>query len=404
MPETTKSPDKIQIRTCAIIPTYNNAGTVESVISETNKYLPDIIVINDGSTDETKNILQSLITSNSKIIIINFNKNTGKGSALRAGFEKASELGFTHAITLDADGQHFAEDIPAFLEKIAQEPETLWIGDRVLRARETGEPARSAAGRRFGSFWYKFITGIDIRDTQCGFRAYPLEDVRDLVCKGERFEYEQEILVKAAWNGVAVKPVPVHLLYLEPSRRVSHFRPVRDFLRIFRVNSKAALTKIFLPFLIVDMPGATWRQKIVALFKYELRAHTTPKRAAFSLTLGVFIGILPIYFFQVASLLLLSFFMKINRPLAFLGVSVSSAPFLPVLIPLAVATGRLVVPASWTAAFSHLSYSHLIKWGVDWFFGSIILAFVFAGICWAISYPFFLRLKKPAVQKKNGGD
>jgi uncharacterized protein (DUF2062 family) len=193
-----------------------------------------------------------------------------------------------------------------------------------------------------------------------------------------------------------VKPVPVHLLYLEPSRRVSHFRPVRDFLRIFKVNSKAVLIKILVPFLIVDMPGATWRQKIVALFKYELRAHTTPKRAAFSLTLGVFIGILPIYFFQVASLLLLSFFMKINRPLAFLGVSVSSAPFLPVLIPLAVATGRLVTPASWTAAFSHFHYSHLLKWGVDWFFGSIILAFVFAGICWAISYPFFLRLKKPA--------
>jgi uncharacterized protein (DUF2062 family) len=179
---------------------------------------------------------------------------------------------------------------------------------------------------------------------------------------------------------------------------------VRDFLRIFRVNSKAVLIKIFLPFLIVDMPGATWRQKIVALFNYELHAHTTPKRAAFSLTLGVFIGILPIYFFQVASLLLLSFFMKINRPLAFLGVSVSSAPFLPVLIPLAVATGRLVVPGSWTAAFSHLRYSFLIKGGVDWFFGSIILAFVFAGICWAASYPFFLRLKKPAAQKKNISD
>jgi hypothetical protein len=80
-------------------------------------------------------------------------------------------------------------------------------------------------------------------------------------------------------------------------------------------------------------------------------------------------------------------------------VSVSSAPFLPVLIPLAVATGKLVVPASWTAAFLPFHYSYLVKWGVDWFFGSIILAFVFAGVCWAVSYPLFLRLKKPAGQK-----
>jgi glycosyltransferase involved in cell wall biosynthesis len=404
MPEPIKSPDKIEIRICAIIPTYNNAGTIASVISDTNKYLQDIIAVNDGSTDNTKNILQSLITSNSKIIIINFDKNTGKGSALRAGFEKALEFGFTHAISLDADGQHFAEDIPAFLEKIAQDPEALWIGDRILRAQETGEPARSAAGRRFGSFWYKFITGIDIRDTQCGFRAYPLASVRPLKCTGERYEFEQEVLVKAAWSGMTVKPVQVHLFYAPKGRAVSHFRPVRDFLRIFKVNSKAVLIKILAPFLIVDMPGATWRQKFVALFKHELQRNTSPRQAAFSLTLGVFVGMLPIPFLQMLLLLVLSFFMRINRPLAFLGVNVSSLPFLPVLIPLAIATGRLVVPASWTAAFSHFHYRYLVKWGVDWFFGSIILAFVFAGICWAVSYPFFLRLKKRAAQKKNVGD
>ena len=400
------SPPSVQfnsqsIRPVAIIPTYNNAGTLASVISETNKYLQDIIVINDGSTDDTKNILQSIASSSHKIILINFNKNTGKGSALRAGFEKAFELGFTNAITLDADGQHFADDIPAFLEKIGHDPEALWIGDRVLRAQGTGEPARAAAGRRFGAFWYKFITGIDIRDTQCGFRAYPLASVLPLKCTGERYEFEQEVLVKAAWSGMTVAPVPIHLFYAPKGRVVSHFRPVRDFLRIFKVNSKAVMIKIFVPFLILENPGTTWRQKVVALFKHEMQRNATPRQAAFSLTLGVFIGILPIYFFQVASLVVLSFFMRINRPLAFLGVSVSSAPFLPVLIPLAIATGRLFVPASWTAAFSHFHYNYLIKWGVDWFFGSFILAFVFGGICWAVSYPFFLRLKKPARQKYN---
>jgi glycosyltransferase involved in cell wall biosynthesis len=378
----------------AVIPTYNNAGTLASVISETSAYIKDIIVVNDGSTDDTKNILESIRASGGRITIINFDENKGKGFALRAAFVKANELGFTHVITLDADGQHYPSDLPLFLEKVLFEPETLWIGDRVLVKEKTGEPARSAAGRKFGAFWYKFITGVALRDTQCGFRVYPLASVNGLDCKGARFEFEQEILVKAAWNGIVVRPVPVHLFYVEPSKRVSHFRPVRDFMRIFGVNSKAALIKLFLPFLIVDMPGATWRQKVVALFKYELRAHTTPKKAAFSLSLGVFIGILPIYFFQVALLVILSLFIKINRPLAFLGVSVSSAPFLPFIIALAIAIGKIVVPSVGETAFTHGRYGTLLTGGVHWFFGSIVLAIVLAGTCWAVSYPLFLRLRK----------
>ena len=399
--EKEKSPGSTTIRPVAVIPTYNNAGTILSVISETKKLIQDIIIINDGSTDDTKTILQSPGPSSGKITVINFDRNSGKGSALRAGFRRASELGFTHAITLDADGQHDPADIPAFLGRIAAEPETLWIGDRVLVKEPTEEPARSAAGRKFGAFWYKFITGIDIRDTQCGFRAYPLSAARALKCAGERYEFEQEVLVKAAWSGIPVKPVQVHLFYAAKGGEVSHFRPVRDFLRIFKVNSKAALIKLFVPFLILENPGATWRQKVVALFRHELRRNTTPRQAAFSLTLGVFVGILPIYFFQVASLVVLSFFTRINRPLAFLGVSVSSPPFLPVLIPLTIATGKLVVPLSWTGAFSRFHYSYLVKWGIDWFFGSIILAFVFAGVCWAVSYPLFLRLRRPVGEPRR---
>jgi uncharacterized protein (DUF2062 family) len=159
------------------------------------------------------------------------------------------------------------------------------------------------------------------------------------------------------------------------------------------------MIKIFLPFLIVDMPGATWAQKIGAMFKYELSAHATPKRAAASLSLGVFLGLFPIYGFQVAMLMALAFILKINKPLAFLGVGISSPPFLPFIIALAVATGRLVVPASWDAAVAHGRYGTLISGGIQWFFGSIILAFVFAGVCLAISYPVFVGLKTRAEKR-----
>ncbi len=381
-------------RTVVVIPAYNNASTVSSVIAGTARHVPDIIVVNDGSTDNTKSLIDSIASENTAIRVIDFDNNRGKGCALRAAFKKAAALGFTHAITVDADGQHYPSDIPVFLEKIALEPATLWIGNRVLRKEETGEPARSAAGRKFGSFWYKFITGIDIRDTQCGFRAYPLASVTGFGCAGSRYEFEQEVLVKAAWNGLRVASVDVHLSYAPKSRVVSHFRPVRDFLRIFAVNSKAVMIKLFLPFLIVDMPCATWRQKIVALFKYELHAHSTPERAAFSLTLGVFVGLLPIPFFQVLALLVLSFVMRINRPLAFLGVSISSAPMLPFIYAAAIAIGRLVVPVSWTESVARLNWGGFFTWGIEWFFGSIILALAAAGACWTVSYPVFKGLRR----------
>jgi glycosyltransferase involved in cell wall biosynthesis len=379
-------------RIVAIIPTYNNAATVEKVIIETFQYIPDIIVVNDGSTDNTAAILSDLVRKREPLTVVTVEKNRGKGAALAAGLAKAAGLWFTNAISLDADGQHYPSDIPAFLEKITLAPENLYIGDRVLTGAGSGQPLRSHAGAKFGAFWYKFITGLSIADTQCGFRAYPVSPVLSLKCKGTRYEYEQQVLIKAAWAGIPVETVLVHLHYDPHEMAVSHFRPVRDFLRISEVNSKAALIKIFLPFLVIELPGATWKQKVVALFKRELSAHLTPKRAAASLSLGVFFGLLPIYGFQVISLLSLSFIVRLNKPLCFLGVSISSPPFLPFIIAAAIATGKLVVPSSWTAAVAHMRYSSLLAGGIEWFVGSIILSFLSASICWALSYPFFLRL------------
>jgi uncharacterized protein (DUF2062 family) len=263
----------------------------------------------------------------------------------------------------------------------------------IAHSAETGQPLRSRAGAKFGAFWYKFITGISIADTQCGFRVYPVAPVLELRCKGVRYEYEQEVLIRAAWAGIPVESLPIHLHYEPQGKAISHFRPVRDFLRISLVNSKAALARVFLPFLIVELPGATWRQRALALFKRELAANMTPESAASSLSLGVFFGLFPIYGFQVITLAALSFLIKINRPLAFLGICVSSPPFLPFIIALAVAIGRIVVPASWHSSVAHLRFANLLSGGIDWFVGSIILSIACTGICWGLSYPFFLQLQ-----------
>jgi glycosyltransferase involved in cell wall biosynthesis len=382
------------MRIVAVIPAYNNAATVGRVIAETARYVPHIIAVDDGSTDATAAVLCELATHDDTLTVVTLPENRGKGSALSAGFRKAADLNFTNVITLDADGQHYPSDIPAFLEKAAAFPETLFIGERVFSGTGSVQPLRSSAGAKFGAFWYRFITGIRIADTQCGFRVYPITPVVSLKCKGTRYEYEQEVLIRAAWAGIPVVAVPVHLHYEPAGTAVSHFRPVRDFLRIAKVNSKAALTRIFLPFLIIELPGSTWKQKVVALFKRELSANLTPKHAAASLSLGVFLALFPIYGFQVITLLAISFLVKLNRPLAFLGISVSSFPFLPFIIACAVGIGRIVVPAPWHAAAVHRRFGTLLAGGIDWFAGSIILSIVCAGACWGLSYPFFVRLQR----------
>lgn len=382
----------------AVIPTYNNACTIAEVISGVKKFLTDIIIINDGSTDNTAEVL----TQFDGIEIISFPENRGKGIALRAGFEKAAELGFTHAITVDGDGQHLTDDISFFIVKVHAEPDTLWVGNRTL-AYEKGDnpPTRSNFGRKFGNFWYRFNTGIKLHDTQCGFRAYPLNGIMPLKCKGERYEYEQEVLIKAAWSGLHVSEVPIRLYYLPADKEVSHFRPFRDFMRVSKVNSIAALTRIFLPLKALDVPGNTWREKIIALAKHELKANTSPIKAASSVSVGVFMGIFPIHGFQVATLMGLSFLFRLNRPLAFLGVCVSSPPFLPLLIVVAVAIGRLVLPSDIITINGQKTAEIVVQGAIEFVVGSIILSIIASIATYFITFPLFNQLAKTRFLKKQ---
>jgi len=394
------------IRPVVIIPTYNNAGTVAGVISDVKKYLPDVVVVNDGSTDRTAEVLRSI----EGIDCIEFPDNCGKGAALQAAFCHCINNGYTHAITFDADGQHLAIDIPALIDRLQQEPETLWIGDRSIAVKDGVEqPPRSRFGRRFGAFWYKFYTGINIRDTQCGLRVYPLSKVAALECYTPRYEYEIEILITASWNDIAVKSVPVHLLYMTKEERVSHFRPVRDFMRISKVNSRAAMVKLFLPKNVRKVRGLSIRAKIRTFVINEMRANTTPRRAAASLGIGAFVGVTPFHGFQMLIIIALSFIMRLNRPLSFLGVSISSAPLLPFWIAAGYWMGTVCVPAQWVAPYVlsfnklvsedwitrlHLPVTDFATGFVQWFFGSLVLAVITGVVTYLIALPVCRKMLK----------
>ena len=219
-----------QKRICVLVPTYNNHKTLRRVIDGVLIYTQNIIVVNDGSTDLTSEILKSY----DNIITISLPENKGKGNALKIGFRKAKELGFNYAVTIDSDGQHFPDDIPVFVEALEKEKQdVLLIGNRNMS--QEGIPKKSSFGNRFSNFWFWFETGIKLEDTQSGFRLYPLNKIPKNYYT-PKFEFEIEVIVRTAWKGIPVKNVPVKVLY-DPLERVSHFRPFQDFTRISILNT-----------------------------------------------------------------------------------------------------------------------------------------------------------------------
>ena len=223
------------LRCAVVMPTYNNAGTIAKVISDVKEYAADVIVVNDGSTDDTKDILSSI----SDIKVVDYPNNKGKGYALKLGLKKAYEWGFRYAITIDSDGQHYADDIPAFIEKIEEKPDSLLIGARNLTA--DNMPSKNTFANKFSNFWYKVETGQTLSDTQSGFRLYPLDKLQKIHFITRRYEFEVEIIVRAAWRGVNVENIPIKVYYPPEEERVSHFRPLQDFTRISILNTVLVL-------------------------------------------------------------------------------------------------------------------------------------------------------------------
>ena len=220
-----------QHRLCVVIPTYNNEKTLAQVINDVLKYTHSVIVVNDGSTDNTGEILEKFAE---KIELVSYKANKGKGYALKCGFDRAEALGYKAAITLDSDGQHFASDMEAFVQSAETNPDTFFIGQRII---EGVRPSGNSFANRFSNFWFAVHTGRRLQDTQNGFRLYPLAAMKGFRPVSTRYEAELEMLVRSAWKGISIRPVPVHVYYPPEGERVSHFMPGKDFFRISLLNT-----------------------------------------------------------------------------------------------------------------------------------------------------------------------
>lgn len=225
---------------CVIVPTYNNSGTIADVLSRIYKITQNIIVVNDGSNDNTKYILQNIGFS---LTIVEYDQNRGKGYALKCGFRKALSMGFRNAITIDSDGQHFPEDIPILVDAYREHPGALVIGVRNLS--QDNMPGSNTFANKFSNFWFCVQTLVKLKDTQSGYRLYPVSRIKTSWIFTSRYEAELELLVFAAWHGIDIRQVDVRVYYPSPEERVTHFRPGYDFFRISILNTMLCMGALF---------------------------------------------------------------------------------------------------------------------------------------------------------------
>ena len=214
-----------------VIPTYNNASTVGQVVEASKAYCQDVIVVNDGSTDGTSAVLDGI----KDITVLSYERNRGKGYALKTAFRHARKQGFAYAVTLDADGQHYPEDIGTLLAANQRHPGALIVGKRRMDGTEQSGGSRFA--NRFANFWFWVQTGRKLSDTQSGYRLYPLKKNYALPFVTNRYEAELELMVFASWHGVRIHEEEVNVYYPPADQRVSHFRPGKDFARISVMNT-----------------------------------------------------------------------------------------------------------------------------------------------------------------------
>lgn len=220
---------------CAVIPTYQNAKTLLQVVADVHRVVDTVFVVDDGSNDGTAALLDKATGNERPEKVLTHPKNCGKGAALKTGLTYARQQGFRYAVTVDADGQHRADDISALLKAVEEEPDALAIGSRGLQ--HENMPAKSTFANRFSNFWFALQTLQRLPDTQSGLRVYPLRRLHGLHWMSARYEAELTLLVFSVWAGVKLLPVPVSVYYPPRDQRVTHFRPGRDFTRISVLNT-----------------------------------------------------------------------------------------------------------------------------------------------------------------------
>ena len=377
-----------RLRCAVVLPTYNNARTLRDVITQTLEWSRDIIVVNDGSTDNTSEILADM----DGITVIEYpdRKNKGKGHALMTGLRQAAKMGFAHAITMDTDGQHFASDIPTFIDEAETHPGSLLVGARNLSA--DGMPGKNTFANKFSNFWFTVETLQKLSDTQSGFRLYPLGPMDGMKFYTPRYEFEVEVLVRMAWRGVRVANVPIRVLY--PEDRVSHFRPGPDFLRISVLNTVLFCIALlwFYPLTLIRNIRSGKATKF--LKENVIEAEETAVTIAMSIGVGIGCAILPIWGFQMLTAIGTAHICKLNKIVAAAFANISIPPLIPLIVYASLKVGAALTGHDASVSLETASLENARDSMLTYIAGATALAAMAATVATLMAYPLIRLFRR----------
>ncbi|MDO4767556.1 MAG: DUF2062 domain-containing protein [Pseudomonadota bacterium] len=314
-------------RVLVAVPVYNHASTLRAVVLGLLERHPHVLVVDDGSDDLEPEVLAGL-----PVRMVRHGRNRGKGAAIRTAALEARRQDMSHIVTIDADGQHDPADLPLFLEAVAADPLAVIVGARDFNTENV--PGSSRFGRAFSNFWLRVQTGVILSDVQSGYRAYPLNVLENLRCTENRYSFEVEVLVRAAWAGFRLREVNIRVHYPPKGERVSHFRAFMDNVRISLLNTRLTIRAIMpVPHRKFgeDEAGRVSPIHPLKSLRILLRDDATPAGLGLSAALGIFLGTLPLIGIHSIAILVAAGWLRWNKIAALAASQLCMPPLVPAL-------------------------------------------------------------------------
>ncbi|MDO9464144.1 MAG: DUF2062 domain-containing protein [bacterium] len=359
-----------------VIPVFNNKDTVKNVALSCRDYLKNIVVVDDGSTDT--NI--SALFADTGVIVLKHEKNLGKGRAILTALGYIQAQGGRFMITIDADGQHYPQDLEKFIPLLQKDETSIVIGCRKLHGKHV--PRKSHFGKKVANFWLRVETGVSIEDCQSGFRSYPVRYLSQMKLTGSHYDFETEVLARAVWAGLYLKMIEVDAWYPEPQSRISHFKPFVDNMRISCMHTRL-VGRCLLPlphrklvFEAAKKIDLSMLRHPVKLLKMLLKENASSSGLAVSAGVGIFLAVLPLISIHTLVIIYVTARLHLNKAMAITIQNLCIPPFVPaVCIELGyyMRHGRWLTNVSMDVIFKQFPDRLL-----EWLLGSLIVAPVLA--------------------------
>lgn len=375
------------MRIGCVIPHYDHMATLAAVASGARRHLDAVLVVDDGTpgfTDETARELNEM-----GVMSIRHPKNLGKGAALLTAAKELTRRGIEYMIVMDADGQHSPEDLPRFIAAADSDPEALIVGCRDFEHAEN-IPSSSRFGRKFSNFWVRLETGIVCNDTQSGFRGYPVRALEQLTLRCRRYNFEIEILVKMLWSGFRLVELPIRVTYEPPGKRISHFDPWLDNLRLSLLHTALVLRRL-LPIPYKRLVRRPPRSKEMSLLRHPIKflkmllgENADPAGLAAAAAVGTLLAVLPLLCVHMAVILYVCIRLKLNKVMALAVQNLFMPPVSPFLC---IELGHFMRYGHfWTEFTLQNCVNEMHHRLYEWFLGSLLLAPLFAALVWCAVY------------------